>query len=163
VHIIGAKLVIGTVMTSRGAATAPVWEYDVAGTAVKLTRPAVSAPSVPLTPPAWDATHPAAGMGFDSAVATTTGLAVTVRFTGSRDGVADGPCGIDYIPEDVESANAVVIMLHEMQYTDPAPANMECTLIGNPRTATVLLTRPLGERTILDERQGLPVPTTRLA
>jgi hypothetical protein len=162
VHITGARLVTGTVVTTRGPATAPVWEYDVAGTGVRLTRPAVTAPEVPVTPPPWDSAHPPAGIPYDAAIGSTSGIAVTVQFVGSPGGVADGPCGVDYAPEAIESANAVVIVLHEKHYTGPAPANLGCAMVGYPRTATVLLTKPLGERTILDEVQGLPVPTTRL-
>lgn len=65
-------------------------------------------------------------------------------------------CGADYTGEAVESANAVVVIIIEHPHAD----TMGCTALGALRTAPVELARPLGDRAVLEVRQGLPVPVT---
>jgi hypothetical protein len=58
--ITGARLISGSVATSRGPAIAPIWEFTVEGTNVKVTRVAV-ADRVSVVPPAWDPNNPPEG------------------------------------------------------------------------------------------------------
>jgi hypothetical protein len=53
-------------------------------------------------------------------------------------------------------ALAVVVIVIEQ----PHAADEDCPAIGAPRTTTVDLAQPLGERAVLDVPQGLPVPIT---
>ena len=150
----GARLSTATVQTSRGPATAPAWEFSLAGTHVKLTRIAIAAgdgPAVQLPP--WDANNPSAGVRIDSATRTADGRQLTAWFTGAPDG-AEKPCGEDYTAEAVESDLAVVIIV--TAHSNPSPGG--CTLVGAVRTATAALARPLGDRTVLDVIEGRPVP-----
>jgi hypothetical protein len=156
-QITDAKLVTGTVQTTRGPVTMPLWAYHLAGDTVWLTVPAVTLPQPDPTPPEWDSAHPPAGMSIDVARGSVTGRTLTVIFVGAKGG-ADQPCGVDYTGEAVESAAAVVVVLHEKHH----PGNEICNAMGFVRQTDVTLKSPLGERAVLENRQGLPVPTVRL-
>jgi hypothetical protein len=155
-QVTGARLTTTPIQTTRGPATAPVWEYSLKGTAVRVTRVAVAGSAiVKVTPPSWDPYNPPGGLAIESATTTTPGSQLTVAFTGSP-GPASQPCGGDYRAEAVESANAVVVIVIEHRHA----ADEACSAIGARRTTTVDLAGPLGERAVLEVQQGLPVPLT---
>jgi hypothetical protein len=108
--------------------------------------------TVSPTPPPWNSP---AGMSIESAAGTRADTQLTVTFTGAR-GPATQPCGADYHAEPVESANAVVVIV----IAQPHAANETCLMIGYARTATLNLAQPLGQRVVLEARQGQPVPLT---
>ena len=150
-QIVQADLTTQPVNTSRGTAQAPVWLFSLEGTAVRLATVAV-ARSVIVTPPTWDSNNPPRGIVIDSATGSVSGRELTVSFVGAP-APGDQGCGADYTAEAVESADAVVVIVIEH-------ANMSfgaCTAVGAIRTATVELAAPLGNRTVLDVQQGLPV------
>lgn len=151
-QITGARLTSGTVETSRGPATAPVWEFTVQGTAVQVTRVAIAAP-VTVVPPPWDPYDAPVGISIESASGTVGGRKLTVAFTGAP-APGDQACGADYTAEAVESSTAVVVIV------TPHPHGLgeACTAVGAPRTAAVELAAPLGERAVLEVKEGLPVP-----
>jgi hypothetical protein len=121
-----------------------------------VTRPAVAgSATVTVTPPSWDPYHAPGGLAIESATTSTSSRQLTVTFTGAPD-PASRPCGVDYTGEAVESTNAVVVIVLEHRHA----AGETCTSIGAPRTTTVDLAEPLGERAVLEVRQGLPVPLT---
>ncbi len=151
-QITGARLTTGPVQTSRGPATAPVWEFIVQGTAVRVTRVAIAAP-VTVVPPPWDPNDPPVGISIESATGTVGGRQLTVKFTGAP-APGDQPCGEDYTAEAVESSSAVVVIVTP----HPHGFGEACTAVGAPRTAAVELAAPLGERALLEVREGLPVP-----
>jgi len=150
-QITGAKLTDGQVQTSRGPAEAPVWEFTLQGTAVMVTQVAI-ADRVTVVPPPWDPNDPPVGISIDSATAAAGGRQLTVSFTGAP-GPGDRPCGADYTAEAVESQTAVVVIVTEHTNGLPVP----CSAVGAIRTAAVELSAPLGERTVLEVREGLPV------
>jgi hypothetical protein len=157
IEVTGAKLNTGTVRTSRGEATLPVWEFTLKDSAVLVTYPAITPSSgLTVTPPSWDPNNAPGGLTIESAKASTSeGKRLTVNFTGSP-GPASQPCGADYTAFPVESANAVVIIVLEQRN----PTEQMCTAIGAQRTAEVTLNAALGERTVLEIMQGMPVPLT---
>jgi len=144
-------LTSGTVDTSRGPAQAPVWEFTVQGTAVLVTRVAI-ADRVTVVPPPWDPNDPPIGISIDSANGTVGGRQLTVGFVGAP-APGDQPCGADYSAEAVESSTAVVVIVTEHANALP----VACTAVGARRTAQVELSAPLGDRTVLEVTQGLPV------
>ncbi|MEU4622232.1 hypothetical protein AB0G04_19985 [Actinoplanes sp. NPDC023801] len=155
-EVTGARLGTMRVSTTRGPATAPAWEFSIKGSAVRVTRLAADgAGTVQVAPPSWDPYNTPAGLAIDSASGSTGGRQLTVGFTGAPQPASE-PCGIDYTAKVVESGNAVVVYLIEKRHAD----NEACTAIGFHRTAVAELARPLGERTVLDVTQGLPVPVT---
>jgi hypothetical protein len=151
-QITAARLTSGTVATSRGPATAPLWEFSVAGTAVRVTRVAI-ADRVSVVPPPWDPNNAPAGIAIESATASADGRQLMVTFVGAP-GPGSQACGADYSGEAVESATAVVVIVNEHRNGTLGA----CAAVGAERTATVELAAPLGDRAVLEVQQGLPVP-----
>jgi hypothetical protein len=156
-QVTGAQLATGLVETSRGPANAPIWVFSIEGTDVKVTRVAVDE-SVTVDPPRWNAADPPEGISIDSATGTNDSKKLTVSFIGAVDG-ANKPCGADYTAEAVESNLAVVVIVHETRNTFAAPGTA-CDLVGKTRTAKVTLESILGNRAVLEVKQGLPVSVT---
>jgi hypothetical protein len=149
-RITASRLTTGTIETGRGSATVPVWEFTVDGTAVRVTRVAIADPVTVVLPP-WDPNDAPVGIAIESASGTVGGHELTVNFVGGP--LPDGQtCGEDYSAESVESDLAVVVIV--TPHGGPACG----TLVGTLRTATVELAHPLGDRTVLEVQQGLPVP-----
>jgi hypothetical protein len=146
-----ARLTSGRIQTTRGPATAPVWEFTVQGTAVKLTRVAIADP-VAVAPGQAD---PQLGLAIDSASGTVGGNELTVAFVGAPD-PGNMPCGEDYTAEAVESDLAIVVIV--TRHPHAAPFGQACSAVGARRTATATMAVPLGERVVLDLQQGTPVP-----
>jgi hypothetical protein len=159
-EVTGARLTEGQLPTTRGPATVPVWEYTFEGTAVRATRVAVDATAiVTVIPPPWDAVNPPSGLGIDHATTAAGSPRLVVSFTGAP-GTGDQACGADYTAEAVESKHAVVVIVIAHNSAPPLKPNEACNALGAPRTATVDLARPLGERAVLEVMQGLPVGVT---
>jgi hypothetical protein len=154
-QVTGARLVTVTTDTDRGQATAPAWEYELAGTAARIAQVAV-APSagINVTPPPWDPFNPPAGLRLDSATVAADGRTVTAHFTGAREGT--GPCTSDYTARAVESEHAAVVIIEERRHGGAEA----CAALGYPRTATVTLAAPLGQRTLLQVTDGTPITST---
>jgi hypothetical protein len=152
-QITAARLTTGPVDTSRGPAVAPVWEFTLQGTAVWVTRVAI-ADRVSVVPPPWDPNNAPVGISIDSANGTVGGQHLTVGFTGAP-GAGDQGCGADYTAEAVESPTAVVVIVTE--YPHSAFFGESCTAVGAFRTAEVALSVPLGERAVLEVKEGRPV------
>ena len=144
-----ARLTSGPIQTTRGTATAPIWEFTVQGTTVKVTRVAIANPVV-VAP---DEVGSELGLSIDSASGSVGGTELTVAFVGAPD-PGDKPCGEDYTAEAVESDLAVVVIVTR----HPHLTLGACSSVGARRTATATLAAPLGERVVLDLQQGTPVP-----
>ena len=148
-----ARLATGLIETSRGPAEAPVWVFTIAGSSVRVTRVAVDE-SITVVPPPWNADDPPEGISIDAAIGTKASEELEVVFTGAVERRGE-PCGADYIAEAVESELAVVVVVTELRTAGGSGA---CDLVGRTRTADVALESPLGNRAVLEVRQGLPVP-----
>lgn len=152
-RVTDANLATGLVETSKGPAEAPIWVFTIDGTAVRVTRVAVD-PSITVVPPPFNADHPPAGISIDQATGTPGSRKLTVSFTGFEKPGSDR-CGADYSAEAVESDLAVVVIVAARTL---AAERSGCPDAGKTRTAAVTLVDPLGERAVLEVRQGLPVP-----
>jgi len=148
IRITDANLATGLVETSTGPAEVPMWVYSVRGSAVRITRVAVDG-SVTVDPPPWNAEDPPVGISIDLAIGTPDSNKLQVRYIG-----ADDSCGMETTVEAVESDLAVVVLVEER----PGPGANACRLVGRLRTADVTLDTALGDRVVLEARQGLPVP-----
>jgi hypothetical protein len=153
-----ATLATGLVETSRGPAEAPMWVYGIAGSSVRITRVAVD-DSIVVHPPPWNADDPPVGVSAMWAIGTEDARRLEVGFIGAEE---DGtqPCGADYEAEAVESDIAVVVIITGSNRLDPQalPSGIGCRLEGHTRTVEVRLDAPLGDRAVLEIREGLPVP-----
>jgi hypothetical protein len=146
-----ARLASGPIQTSRGPATAPIWEFTLQGTAVKVTRVAIANPVV-VAP---DDVGSQLGLAVDSASGSVGGNKLTVAFVGAPD-PGNMPCGEDYTAEAVESDLAIVVIV--TRHPRAALLGEACTAVGARRTATATLAAPLGDRAVLDLQRGTPVP-----
>ena len=151
-----AQLATGLVDTSRGPANAPIWVYSIDGSAVKITRVAVDK-SVSVDPPPWNANDPPEGISIDSATGTRDSKKLTVSFVGAPPD-EEQACGLNYTAEPVESELAVVIIIEQRR--TPSPTTCSSDLVGAIRTLTVKLADVLGDRAVLEIKQGLPVSVT---
>ena len=151
-QITGARLTISAIETSRGPVEAPVWEFTLEGTAVRITQVAVAA-RVAVVPPTWNPYDAPIGISIESATGTVGGRQLTVTFVGAPE-TGDKACGADYTAEAVESSTAVVVIVTAHNNSLPAA----CRLVGALRTAEVELSAPLGERAVLEVKEGRPVP-----
>nr|BFE68386.1 hypothetical protein GCM10020092_016870 [Actinoplanes digitatis] len=100
------------------------------------------------------------GTLVESATTAEGSTRLTVEFTGDAPG--NGPCERDYYAEAFESASAVVVVLEGKPRNLLERLNLgfgeeTCLLVGQRRTATVVLTRPLHGRTVLDGHTAEPV------
>ena len=145
-----AQLTSGPIQTTRGPATAPIWEFTVEGTAVKVTRIAIANPVV-VAP---DEGGWGLGLAIDSASGSVDGSELTVAFVGAPS-PGNMACGEDYTAEAVESDLAVVVIVTRHPHVGLGEA---CSAVGARRTATATLAVPLGDRVVLDLQQGTPVP-----
>ena len=152
--VTGARRSTASFETNRGPATAPTWEFALKGTRVIVTRIAVDVDdAVTVVPPPWDANNAPVGLSVEKATRSADDMELTVEFVGSPE-TGDKPCGADYTAEAVESDTAVVVIVasHGGQF------GAACNLAGAYRTATAKLARPLGDRAVLEVKEGLPVP-----
>jgi hypothetical protein len=145
-----AQLTSGPIQTTRGPATAPIWAFSVQGSAVKVTRVAIASAQVVPHPGEGE---PGLSPPVESASGTVGGLELTVAFVGAPD-PGDQPCGEDYTGEAVESDLAVVVIVTRHPHAPAGP----CRAIGAKRTTTASLVAPIGNRVVLDLRDGTPVP-----
>jgi hypothetical protein len=153
-RVTGARLTSGSMPTSRGLATVPLWAFTIEGTAVQVTRLAVQG-KVTVVPPPWDPNNAPVGISIEAAAGSVAGRTLTVTFTGAP-GPASQGCGADYTAEAVESDTAVVVIVYE--HMNPRLGG--CTAVGAARTAEVELKAALGTRSVLEVKQGLPVTVT---
>jgi len=151
--VTAARLSTAAIQTSRGEASAPAWEFTIRGTKVRVTRIAIAAnDGIAVVPPELDANDPQSGISIQSAQGTANGTSLIVGFVGAP-GPASEACGADYTAEAVESESAVVVIVIPHEHGGLGA----CSAVGALRTATVVLARPLGDRAVLEVRQGLPV------
>ncbi len=150
-RVTDAQLATTLAETSQGPANVPTWVFSIAGTSVTVTRVAVDE-SVTVVPPPWNADDPPVGVSIQGASGSADSRKLEVSFIGAEK-AQDEPCGADYSTEAVESALAVVVIVTE--HRNAAPAG--CDAVGRTRTAEVTLKDPLGERAVLEIKQGLPV------
>lgn len=150
VLVTGGRLTSGPIQTTRGPAMAPIWEFTVRDSAVKLTRVAIGN-AVAVAPTDGD---PELGLAIDAASGSVTGTELTVAFVGApRPG--NEPCGEDYTGEAIESDLAVVVIVTRHPRVGGAEA---CPAVGARRTTTATLAAPLGDRAVMDFQAGAPVP-----
>jgi hypothetical protein len=147
-HVTEANLATGLIETSDGPAEVPTWVYSVRESGVRITRVAVDA-GVTVDPPPWDAEDPPLGVSIEQAIGEPGSKDLQVEFIGALDA-----CEIEYDVEAVESTLGVVVVVVARESADAAG----CPAAGQLRTAQLTLDAKLGERAVLEVRQGLPVP-----
>ena len=111
---------------------------------------------VRVDPPAWDSYDPPAGLVPDAVELSPDARHLLVEFTGSRNPLGE-PCGADYSGEAVESDLAVVVIIARHESVTFGG----CADAGAPRTVTIALAAPLGDRAVLEVVTGTPLVVKR--
>jgi hypothetical protein len=147
--IVAAALTTVTLNTSRGAATVPAWSFTVRelpGDA-RVVQVAVD-PAKILPPPtaAVSKYRPVQRISAALAVAKKDGSAISLT--------VGGDCVSHQLPLVWESGDVVIVGVY-----DP-PADIACAGPAHPLDLTATLSRPLGDRVVLDFVSGRPVPVT---
>ena len=146
--VTGAQPGAVTVRTSRGLASVPAWRFTVAGLGWKVSEVAVARNALAVLPgygPIPPAGQNTPGVNVLTAV-SADGRTLTFSFIGSACDAAWGAYRYE--------SNATVVA---GSWEKPSAGNTPCPAVGMPRTARVILTRPLGTRVILDVASGLPL------
>src|SRR3954451_10103827 len=154
--VLDAKLASVDAATSRGQLTLPAWQF---------VFPAADEPTDPITfvavrdvvstvpgllPP------PNGGDWADDDLTAAYGNAESTSLGVSFEGApyrGDNACGSDYSANAVESDHAVVVVVTPSRQA----IGVACSGAAVARTATATLSRPLGDRTVLEMRFGTPV------
>ena len=143
------KLTLGQASfeTDRGPRRLPAWRLG-------LDRSQAPAWVLSVDPKALWTAEPtsATDMGF-RATPSLDGRSLTVAFIGGPD--EPTPCGIAYTGSAVESATAVVLVLHQKPQRK-AGGQVACSAVGYPRTVSVQLAAALGGRVLLTP-YGVPM------
>ncbi|MCW6009398.1 hypothetical protein K1W54_33370 [Micromonospora sp. CPCC 205371] len=154
---------MGTVpaRTAHGWASVPAWMFTVEGAPFRIARIAVDAEPAPYRESFSGAEHAKVVHGILPAAVDD---ALTVDYAGAPAGI--GPCSGQYTAHAVEGESAVVAVVEPMvppEWVREESRNVACAPLGpfGPyRQATVYLSRPLGDRVLLD-LDGDPLMVTR--
>ncbi|MFC5747953.1 hypothetical protein [Actinomadura rugatobispora] len=154
-EVTGARLRSAPMETAHGRASVPVWMLDLEGTPVRL---ALKATDPRLEPEALKPRFQPGGGVYapvSRVEAPTQGSSMTVQYIGAPPG--EGPCSAEYRARVVEGETAVVAIVQARPRREPVEG-VACAPAGTLRREVISLSRPLGERVVLDLAQGLPVP-----
>jgi hypothetical protein len=122
--------------TDRGEAVMTAWVFDVPEIKSSIAYPALESSAY------WTG-HPTDEMGLGAKV-SADGKTLTISLVG---GPERGACGIDYTAAAAESSTAVAVAIKAY----PHETGAACDLVGYPRTVSVVLKAPLGDRVFLDQ------------
>jgi len=144
--VTAVRLTTREVPTSRGPATVPVWELTVAGYPDPFTYPAVAPQQPPL--PSYAPLSPAPGAGVPVSWSGVSADGLTL------DAVQGGGACEEPLPGEVYETDQAVVMIGRSRST--ATPGQACAAVLIARPVTFQLTRPLGNRTVLDLSTGAP-------
>lgn len=152
-EVSGAALTKMTVQTMRGTATVPAWRFSFKGTRVQVLHSALPAPllqEIPQSP-----TSPVVFLQLARAVVEPDDRTITAEFTGGP--VGNDYCAANYAATAVEAPDAVVIVITMLPRTTVRPSEGQgCTDEGHARSAKVVLRDGLGNRPVIQLRDGIP-------
>lgn len=140
-----------TFLTDRGERALPAWLFTFARVDGTVAVLAISQQAQWL-PPGLVAGEFGASFVNGARIAGDH-RTLTAGFTGAPEGT--GPCTASYALSLTESLTAVVVTVTESSH-NPSPQTA-CTLVGYLRTASAVLTAPLGARVVVDAVSGQPV------
>ena len=147
VVITRARLTTAAIVTSRGTAQTPAWEFTIEGARTPLVRVAVS-PSDVTRQPMVEVPPLPANAGIASAQSVDRASGKSLSFT-----LGVGACDRDVKGRAYETADLVIV---GGTYTSPSP-NMACPAMLKLQPVTVELAALLGQRLVVDAATGQPV------
>ncbi|MCX5194182.1 hypothetical protein OOK31_09785 [Streptomyces sp. NBC_00249] len=139
-----------TTRTSRGPAEVPAWLFTVEGYDTPLTRLAIRPQELPTAPVAPKGTFDEGTAPLFAHTAAAPG-ATSFEVTAGH-GACDAGVAVDVL----EGAATVVLAGRILPREDVRP-DAACPLVMLEQTVPVTLTRPLGDRLLLDATTGTPL------
>lgn len=145
--------------TASGRRRLPAWEFHAGPGSSPLFALAVSEQA--LRPPAmvWLAQTVGGPEVENSAKLSGDGHTLTLSFIGAPKG--DKPCDVQWYSAKALQSRALVTYWVTPHTAPGTSADMACPLVGQTRTATLTLAKPLGHRPLIDSRNGAPVKVAR--
>jgi hypothetical protein len=157
-RVTSAALTSIPVQTAHGWAAAPAWLFTLADTPIRLARIAVDPDLAvylanPMFQPGGSAYTPVGHGALDR-----DGTRLGVQFIGPSPGT--GPCQGEYVAHAVEGTSAVVAIVQPLPRFNPQQ-HILCAPASTLLNQTVYLSKPLGERVLLELSQGRPIAVDR--
>ncbi|WP_367319424.1 hypothetical protein [Streptomyces sp. HUAS ZL42] len=146
--VTGAKLGETTLTTSRGPATVPAWLFTLEGYDTPLRRIALSPSKLPAPPIGEAAEVPGDALWPLRGLVRVAGDGRSVTVVAEHGACDDGPA------VDVLETDGSVVLSASVVGTGDGDCTMQ--LLG--KEMTVKLSRPMGDRLLLDAFTGQPVP-----
>jgi hypothetical protein len=143
--VTGAKLQKASFTTDRGVRSLPAWVVNFRGQDRPLVVLAIDEPNRFAAQTSEHAEN--------QLRVSPDGLVLTYGFTGAPPG--RGPCEAEYEPVVLESPTAVAVGAR--RYLAKAADETGCGPADHPRTVSIQLTQPLGERVVVTARFGSPM------
>jgi hypothetical protein len=147
-RITDVRIGTGMFLTDRGDKALPAWLFSMAGVDGPASVLAIS-PEAQWSPRQAIGSR---GSFVNGVMIGSDQRTVTAGFTGAAAG--NGPDTASYTLTLTESTTAVVVALTEQLHKSSTTA---CDLIGYQRSATAVLSRPLGARVVIDAVSGKAV------
>ena len=147
--VTGAQPGVVTVRTGRGLASVPAWRFTVAGLGWKVSEVAVARDALVVLP--GYVPIPRAGQNTPR-VNGLTAFFLRRPDPDSQLHRLGMRCGLGRLPLREQRHGG-----GRPPWEKPSAGNTPCPAVGMPRTARVMLARPLGTRVILDVASGLPL------
>jgi hypothetical protein len=146
--VTGAQPATVTILTSRGPASVPAWRFTVTDLGWPVSEVAVAPSALVVLP--GDGPIPPAGRNTpgvtELAAVSADGRTLTVQLLG-------GACDAAWGAYRYETGQAIVIG----SWVREKAGQGWCATVGILRTVHVTLTRPLGNRAVLDVASGQPL------
>ncbi len=144
--------------TASGRRRLPAWEFHAGPDSSPLFALAVSEQA--LRPPAmvWLARSVGGPEAENSAKLAGDGRTLTLSFIGAPKG--DQPCDARWYSAQALQSRALVTYWVTPHTAPGTPADIACDAVGQTRTATLTLAKPLDHRPLIDSRDPAPVRVT---
>jgi hypothetical protein len=153
-QVVAVQLGTGFFQTDRGVRPQPAWLFALRGVQDPAEVLAVS-PAAFFTPHGAGNRPQVVG----PATLASNGRTLTVSFPGAPAGT--GPCDASYTMDIAESRTAVAVVVHALPHRDRASGAVACALPAYGRQLTTVLSRPLGQRVVVDAASAAAVRVTR--
>ncbi|MEV7519937.1 hypothetical protein [Streptomyces sp. NPDC091371] len=150
VPVTAVRLGETTVRTSRGQAQVPAWLFTIEGYDTPLAQIAIrpqELPKPPIEPLGLSGGGTARISGHSAGSPDTASFEVTAGH-----GSCDGGVAVDVL----EGTDTVVLAGRILPGKEPAPGQ-GCDLAMRMQNVTVTLTRPVGDRILIDSESGAPI------
>jgi hypothetical protein len=144
--------------TASGRRRLPAWEFHAGPQSSPLFALAVGKPAFRLPTTVWLSRTVGGPEVETSAKLSSDRRTLTISFVGALKG--NKPCDVRWYSARALQSRAVVTYW-VIPHTSPGtPTDIACPAVGQTRTATLTLAKPLNHRPLIDSRDAAPVRVT---